>query len=174
VFRSRQISVDVCHPEIEAGQREVHTIRQRRRKMLPPQTVLGTILNQNLRFELGITPQFKVGSESGTLAFCLNTRRYHTVQEFNKGVYDYIIASDESAATAEHDTDDEVEEVEQEECAFSPLIRLLNDQHSHSDVNTARGRRVVGIGLQKRKRSLPVPPSSRKRKQRKGGEKNTE
>ena len=46
------------------------------------------------------------------------------MQEFNKGVYEYIIASDESAATAEHDTDDEVEEVEQEECAFSPLVRL--------------------------------------------------
>jgi ATP-dependent RNA helicase DDX56/DBP9 len=45
------------------------------------------------------------------------------VQEFNKGVYDYIIASDESAATAEHDTDDEVEEAEQE-CAFSPFTRL--------------------------------------------------
>jgi len=45
------------------------------------------------------------------------------VQEFNKGVYDYIIASDESAATAEHDTDDETEEAEQEECAFSQLIR---------------------------------------------------
>lgn len=41
------------------------------------------------------------------------------MQEFNKGVYEYIIASDESATTAEHDTDDELEEVEQEECSFS-------------------------------------------------------
>jgi ATP-dependent RNA helicase DDX56/DBP9 len=45
------------------------------------------------------------------------------VQEFNKGVYDYIIASDESAATAEPDIGDEGEESEQEECAFSLSIR---------------------------------------------------
>ncbi|KAG6896527.1 hypothetical protein C0992_007661 [Termitomyces sp. T32_za158] len=32
--------------------------------------------------------------------------KYHTVQEFNKGVYDYIIATDESGAV-EQDTDDE-------------------------------------------------------------------
>lgn len=45
------------------------------------------------------------------------------MQEFNKGVYEYIIASDESAATAEHDTDDEAEEAEQE-CSFSPFIHM--------------------------------------------------
>jgi len=33
--------------------------------------------------------------------------RYHTVQEFNKGVYDYIIATDESGARGEQDSDDE-------------------------------------------------------------------
>jgi hypothetical protein len=69
MFRSRQVLVDVCHPEIEAGQGEVHIIRQRRRKMLSPQTVFGTILDQKLCFELGATPQFKVGSESGALTF---------------------------------------------------------------------------------------------------------
>ncbi|KAG1792619.1 P-loop containing nucleoside triphosphate hydrolase protein [Suillus plorans] len=36
--------------------------------------------------------------------------RYHTVQEFNKGVYDYIIATDEHGAHAEADSDDEPEE----------------------------------------------------------------
>lgn len=46
------------------------------------------------------------------------------MQEFNKGVYDYIIASDEGATTSERDIDDEVEEAKQEECAYSPLIRL--------------------------------------------------
>lgn len=44
------------------------------------------------------------------------------MQEFNKGVYEYIIASDESAATAEHDTDNEVEEAEQEECTSSIFL----------------------------------------------------
>jgi hypothetical protein len=33
--------------------------------------------------------------------------RYHTVQEFNKGVYDYIIATDESGAIMERDSEDE-------------------------------------------------------------------
>ncbi|EPT01196.1 hypothetical protein FOMPIDRAFT_1120696 [Fomitopsis schrenkii] len=36
--------------------------------------------------------------------------RYHVVQEFNKGVYDYIIASDESAGKSEQDSEDEEEE----------------------------------------------------------------
>jgi hypothetical protein len=35
--------------------------------------------------------------------------RYHTVQEFNKGVYDYIIATDESGARGEQDSNDEAE-----------------------------------------------------------------
>ena len=47
------------------------------------------------------------------------------MQEFNRGVYEYIIASDESAATAEHGTDDEVEEAEQEECTFISFIRVF-------------------------------------------------
>lgn len=41
--------------------------------------------------------------------------RYHVVQEFNKGVYDYIIATDESGAQTEADTDDEVEATEDPE-----------------------------------------------------------
>jgi len=46
--------------------------------------------------------------------------RYHVVQEFNKGVYDYIIATDESGAK-EFDTDEEddpepEDEDEDEEC----------------------------------------------------------
>ncbi|KAG2150290.1 DEAD-domain-containing protein [Suillus bovinus] len=36
--------------------------------------------------------------------------RYHTVQEFNKGVYDYIIATDEQGARTEADSDHEPEE----------------------------------------------------------------
>ena len=42
------------------------------------------------------------------------------MQEFNKGVYDYIIASDESTGRAEQDSDDEQEEdaaeVDEQEC----------------------------------------------------------
>lgn len=44
------------------------------------------------------------------------------MQEFNKGVYDYIIATDEVGAYNEQDTDDEEEddaEEDEEECKFS-------------------------------------------------------
>lgn len=48
--------------------------------------------------------------------------RYHTVQEFNKGVYDYIIATDEGGL-AEKDDESEgegEEEQEKEECESVP------------------------------------------------------
>jgi ATP-dependent RNA helicase DDX56/DBP9 len=41
--------------------------------------------------------------------------RYHTVQEFNMGVYDYIIATDESGANEEVDVD-------QQEIADNTLV----------------------------------------------------
>lgn len=44
--------------------------------------------------------------------------RYHTIQEFNRGVYDYIIATDETGGmTEEHDSDEEIktEDVEGDE-----------------------------------------------------------
>lgn len=37
------------------------------------------------------------------------------MQEFNKGVYDYIIATDESGGTTEADTDSDLEESNGEE-----------------------------------------------------------
>lgn len=41
----------------------------------------------------------------------LNTRplRYHIVEEFNRGIYDYLIASDESELKGEQDSDVEDE-----------------------------------------------------------------
>lgn len=44
----------------------------------------------------------------------LNTR-YHIIQEFNKGVYDYIIASDEHTLQGERDSEDEESEQEEEQ-----------------------------------------------------------
>ena len=40
--------------------------------------------------------------------------RVHIVQEFNKGVYDYIIATDESSGTIEVDSDIESDGEEQD------------------------------------------------------------
>lgn len=49
------------------------------------------------------------------------------MQEFNKGVYDYIIASDENVGKGEQDTEDEQEEeVEKDErefsCSYGPSL----------------------------------------------------
>ena len=41
--------------------------------------------------------------------------RVHIVQEFNKGVYDYIIATDEGSGSLQSDSEDESEEQTQEE-----------------------------------------------------------
>lgn len=41
------------------------------------------------------------------------------MQEFNQGVYDYIIATDESGRQVEYDTDDDAnEDEEEEECQY--------------------------------------------------------
>lgn len=51
--------------------------------------------------------------------------RYHVVEEFNKGVYDYIIASDENAGRSEQDPDnseegeDDDDDDEDENCKVS-------------------------------------------------------
>lgn len=46
------------------------------------------------------------------------------MQEFNKGVYDYIIASDENAVKGEQDSnipEDEADEEKEEECKHACL-----------------------------------------------------
>jgi len=59
--------------------------------------------------------------------------RYHVVQEFNKGVYDYIIATDESG-TAEHDNDTGGEE-EELNCERLSIWRIHFLTNSHSCPN---------------------------------------
>ncbi|KAI8137066.1 P-loop containing nucleoside triphosphate hydrolase protein [Fennellomyces sp. T-0311] len=41
--------------------------------------------------------------------------RYHIVEEFNRGIYDYLIASDESTLKGEMDSEDETEESDDED-----------------------------------------------------------
>ncbi|KAM6497020.1 P-loop containing nucleoside triphosphate hydrolase protein [Amanita muscaria] len=87
--------------------------------------------------------------------------RYHTVQEFNKGVYDYIIATDESGALNEQDSEDEKPDEE-----FTPTQRDTNAQ-----ADDEAPKPTDGPNGKKRKRSQPLPGSSeqptRKRKHRK-------
>ncbi|KAK9703083.1 ATP-dependent DNA/RNA helicase, variant 2 [Basidiobolus ranarum] len=57
--------------------------------------------------------QFSIKSCTLNSELPLNSR-YHIVQEFNKGIYDYIIATDESALQGEKDSDDEESEPEED------------------------------------------------------------
>ena len=57
------------------------------------------------------------------------------MQEFNKGACDYIIASDESVPAAEHNTDEEGEEPEKEECACALFTHVLKYLCFCSNVN---------------------------------------
>ncbi|KAI6167477.1 P-loop containing nucleoside triphosphate hydrolase protein [Pisolithus thermaeus] len=83
--------------------------------------------------------------------------RYHTVQEFNKGVYDYIIASDESGGQPEYDTEDE----------------RVEDDDAQGDSNQPVGSSSPGesgapdtASSSKKRRGSPLPVSnpSKKRK----------
>ncbi|KAF5355336.1 hypothetical protein D9758_006059 [Tetrapyrgos nigripes] len=86
--------------------------------------------------------------------------RYHTVQEFNKGVYDYIIATDESGTQgAEDDSDSEEEESDEEE--FTSTQREPEDSSTTNPEAESSNR--------KRKRTESNTESSSKKKQRKGG-----
>ena len=79
--------------------------------------VLNSELPLNSRYN-----DFLENNQASRILLIFLTYRYHVVQEFNKGVYDYIIATDESGTHGEHDEDEdenedgETEEQEQEEC----------------------------------------------------------
>lgn len=52
--------------------------------------------------------------------------RYHAIQEFNRGVYDYIIASDEYSLQGEKDSEDEDSEKEEEQPSKSKKRKLAD------------------------------------------------
>lgn len=68
------------------------------------------------------------------------------MQEFNKGVYDYIIATDEASGSAEHDLEDETHrtedakklDVQQEECKIDRNFLTVALRWDFSHVNTER------------------------------------
>lgn len=51
--------------------------------------------------------------------------RVHIVQEFNKGVYDYIIATDEGSGSIEPDSDDESDQEPQENIEERKVISSI-------------------------------------------------
>ncbi|KDQ18941.1 hypothetical protein BOTBODRAFT_28422 [Botryobasidium botryosum FD-172 SS1] len=98
--------------------------------------------------------------------------RFHIVQEFNKGVYDYIIATDESGAHGEQDPEDEevqekeVEaEAEAEDGAGDDAVAPEED-----DTYAEPGPSSSKSSDSKRKRRAPSPnPDAKSRKRKKRG-----
>ncbi|KAF8661358.1 hypothetical protein AX16_001453 [Volvariella volvacea WC 439] len=106
--------------------------------------------------------------------------RYHAVQEFNKGVYDYIIATDESGAYTEQDSEDEGDDDDENENEeFTATQR--EEPQPHSPTNTQTNEPVEdeltssSAQPRKRKRDNTPPPtrstSSKKRKNQKANDK---
>ncbi|KAI5894655.1 DEAD-domain-containing protein [Schizophyllum commune H4-8] len=97
--------------------------------------------------------------------------RYHTVQEFNKGVYDYIIATDESGL-GERDEEDieretEAEAAGEEEAESSEDEAVENGDEAAEDAEEDDGftsaQRTTSPAPKKRKRAATPPPASRKK-----------
>ncbi|PPQ62879.1 hypothetical protein CVT24_006277 [Panaeolus cyanescens] len=89
--------------------------------------------------------------------------RYHVVQEFNKGVYDYIIATDESGISGEYDTEDE-DAVEDE---------FTSTQRETTPVEDAPAGSAQSDG-KKRKREASPSSKTRKRNRKSGKGKDME
>jgi ATP-dependent RNA helicase DDX56/DBP9 len=79
----------------------MHSLCKRRGTVLPSKTLSRTIRNTELRIKRRVTPQLKVHLPQST-----NTR-LHIVDEFNKGVYDIMLATDQANLIAEPASDDE-------------------------------------------------------------------
>ncbi|TCD69460.1 ATP-dependent DNA/RNA helicase [Steccherinum ochraceum] len=102
--------------------------------------------------------------------------RYHVVQEFNQGVYDYIIASDESMGKAEQDEESEAEDVEdgeeskeeeEEEEEFTSTQREpQSDSVPHPEPGPSRKRKPSD--------TAEVSPSKQPSKKRKRGHKDSD
>jgi len=95
------------------------------------------------------------------------TRRFHIVQEFNKGIYDYIIATDESGGKVEVDSCDEKDEE-----LGSDAVPAEHCEHPILVLRLASNRPSLGIVAATQRASDPPesvagqtePPASRKRK----------
>ncbi|EIM86616.1 DEAD-domain-containing protein [Stereum hirsutum FP-91666 SS1] len=86
--------------------------------------------------------------------------RYHVVQEFNKGVYDYIIATDESGKGELDEDDREVEEVDEEAEEFLATQRDPATQDQEGDSIPTD----PSPTSKKRKAPASPPPPSKKTK----------
>ncbi|KAI5984313.1 P-loop containing nucleoside triphosphate hydrolase protein [Pisolithus albus] len=92
--------------------------------------------------------------------------RYHTVQEFNKGVYDYIIASDESGGQPEYDTEDEKVEDDDAQGDNSQQVDSCSHVTAASSPGESGAPDTANSSKKRRGSPLPVSNPSKKRKSR--------
>ena len=132
----------------------MHSLRQRRRKVLPPQTVPGAIFDKKLRFELGITPQFKVRSKSGVFTRVSTLADITQFRNLTKGCTS--ISSRQTRVLPLLNTIPTTKQkLSRKSVRFLHYPLCLNNQCSQSDANTAGGRGVVGINCTKTKKISP-------------------
>ena len=90
--------------------------------MLSCQVIPGAVLDKELCIKLGVTFKLEVHANWFDVTSDANMEdRYHAVQEFNKGVYDYIIAADEGGGEQDGEDSegsDAAEQSEEERCTF--------------------------------------------------------
>lgn len=113
VFRGGQVFAALRHPQAQAHQGQVLDLCQRHRPRVPRQAVPREVRHQVGRLERGTAVQLSVrrflALLAASAALIVPLCRYHAVQEFNRGVFDYLIATDESGLEG-HDRDTNEEE----------------------------------------------------------------
>ncbi|KAI9257975.1 P-loop containing nucleoside triphosphate hydrolase protein [Phascolomyces articulosus] len=65
--------------------------------------------------------------------------RYHIVEEFNRGIYDYLIASDEATLKGEMDSEDEMDEDDEEEQKDSKKSSNNKKKRGDKEYGVSRG-----------------------------------
>ncbi|KAK7687638.1 hypothetical protein QCA50_008853 [Cerrena zonata] len=98
--------------------------------------------------------------------------RYHVVQEFNKGVYDYIIASDEGVGKTERDEEEEEEDADAED-EFTSTQREAEEESEAEAEGSDDNDNAESSTTRKRKRqNAPTSEVDSKTHKRKKGQKN--
>ncbi|KAJ3563792.1 hypothetical protein NP233_g8707 [Leucocoprinus birnbaumii] len=94
--------------------------------------------------------------------------RYHTVQEFNKGVYDYIIATDEGGLGENDEEDGEDEEDSEEEFTSTQRedpSKAASEDDDDDEPEQDEPESAADQKLKRKRLSSPPPPARKRQKQ---------
>ena len=150
----------------------MHSLRQRRREVLSPQTVLGTIFDQKLRFKLGIAPQFKVWSKSGSLTRVSTFAGIIQCRNLTKACTTTSLPQTRVLPLPNTIPTTKRRSPSMKSVRFLHLPLCSNDQCSHSDINPAGDRGVVGFDFTETKKifagtwTVPKTETTEGRRQR--------